>query len=272
MTRGPIRRLAFGGAIGFALIGAASVNAGIHLSGSQDTLVVTPGQTFTVELALRQPDSAFNGFDAAIHFDPARLTFATTSPLAAQRGPLMTAACSNTFHVFKPRPDSLLVTLVLLCSETSVHGPGVIYQVKFTAANLEGWTTLTFGPSTRFYLGGPEVTPLEARSIVVRIGNPVTAVRPADLPEGLAFLPPSPNPAQGARSIMLAFALPSRDDVRFELFDALGRSLAARASEPFAAGAHRVQWGVPGLPPGRYSIRMRTGMGHALTQSWVGIR
>lgn len=156
-----------------SLAAAPAAAAGVTAGFQQPFLQVAPGDTFQVQIVVPVAGDPFNAFDAPIRFDPAQLTFVPTSPLANQRGALMTSACSNTFHLFNARPDSLQITLSLLCNQVFVIGPGVVYQVRFRAPLTPGITTLTLGPSTAFYNAGFKVLPLVKTGMTVQIGDPV---------------------------------------------------------------------------------------------------
>lgn len=270
-----IARLACAPLIALALATAPpALAAGIHAGFQAETLAVAPGATFTAGIRSLESGAAFNAFDASVLFDPAQLTFVPTVPVASQRGPLMTDACTNTFHLFSAYPESLASTLVLLCNQTSVTGPGTIYRVQFRAGNVPAMTLLRFGANTRFYLGGTVAGPLETREMVVRIGDPgpVGVPEPAGTPRGLVLTPPSPNPSSGGRGLEMSFGLPRDDRVGVDLLDAQGRRVAWRDWEPFGPGVHRIRWSPPGLPPGRYLLRLRTAGAGEATHGWVLLR
>jgi FlgD Ig-like domain len=271
-----------GRAAGILLLASASLvpfatpshAAGIQLGGVQDTLVVAPGATFTVDVAIRSAGASFNGFDLGLRFDPSQLTFVPTAPLSDQRGVMMTGACPNTFHVFTPSPDSLSVALVLLCNEISVTGPGSIYRVQFTAGPTDAWTQLTFGSSTQFYLGGPIVIPLDARPIRVKIGSPPNVGVDPNPVIMLTLTPPGPNPAHSAAR--LSFSLPRSGPVSLTVFDLAGRRVRELASGTLAAGDHERSWdladpqGVP-VADGLYLVRL-TAAGGVRTRRLVVAR
>jgi hypothetical protein len=242
------------------------------VGGSADTVAVAPGQAFVLELVARQAGPAFNAFDLDVKFDPARLTNQTLSPLSSQRGTLMTGACvtNSPFHVFSASPDSLMCTLVILCAGVSVTGPGQLYRVGFTAALGDAWTQVSFGPATRFFLGGPQVDTVEMRPIVIKIGDP--PVLDAAPPSGavrLALEPLVPNPARTGSSLRFWFALPRADAVSWALLDAQGRRVAEAPPRAFPAGRHAASLEVTRVPAGRYSLAIRTRGGERASRPWV---
>jgi hypothetical protein len=250
--------------------------AWFSVAGATDTVSVSPGQVFTLDLVVRHAGPAFNAFDLSLHFDPARLANTPMSPLTDQRGPLMTSACTanSPFHIFTPSADSLVCTLVIMCSGVSVTGPGTLYRVQFTAAGTDAWTTLTFGPGTTFFNGGPRVDTLVKKPVVIRIGNP--AVLDAGAPPAQAALaeldPVSPNPGHRPGAVEVSFRLPRADDAQVTLLDSLGRRVAASPRAHHEAGAQRVRLDLPRLAPGRYTLVLSTGAGEVRTRPWVVLR
>jgi len=253
-------------------LAAPSLAAGVHAGFQSDRIHVAPGDTFTVEITVRLADAPFNAFDASVRFDPPKLTFVPTSPVSAQRGPVMTNACPNTFHLFNAASDSLRITLGLLCSGVAVTGPGVTYRVKFAAGLSPGLTTLSLGPYTRFYNAGALVTPLETSGMLVEIGNVVGVGPPAAPGHALDLGPPRPSPMVGAGRLTLAFVLPASDEIGAELLDILGRRAGALDSRHFGAGPQTLVWDLPALPPGRYVVRLSARSGLAASRALVILR
>lgn len=245
------------------------------LAGSADTVAVAPGATVTLDLVLRTSSPSFNAFDLDVLYDSDHLTSTPLSPLNAQRGALMTSACftNSPFHLFTPSPDSLVCTLVILCNGVSVTGPGTLYRVRFTAGAVDAWTTVSFGPGTRFYMGGPQVDTLVTKPIVIKIGSPaVLDAGPPRSPVGLELTAPSPNPSRGSRTLAAEFRLPRADSVELALFDMQGRRVAALPRAAYAAGAQRATLALPRLAPGRYSLVLRTAAGDTRSRPWVVLR
>jgi hypothetical protein len=81
------------------------------------------------------------------------------------------------------------------------------------------------------------------------------------LPERIAFHPPSPNPFRGTTTPR--FDLREEADVSLELFDLTGRRVATILREHRPAGRHVVQWspavGGRGLEAGLYFVSFRAG-------------
>jgi len=261
-------------ALGTAAAGLEPAHA-FTVAGASDTVVVAPSGTFTVDFVVKDPDASFNAFDLDVHFDPAKLTSYPMSPTTLQRGSLMVDACTLNapFHIFTPGPDSLVGTLVILCSGVSVTGPGTIYSLRFTAAATTAWTQLTLGPGTSFYNGGPRVNGVLKRAVVVKIGSPVLdAGGHPRLPSMPALDPIAPNPARAGRTLALSFSLPRAESSEVVVMDAQGRRVAGAPWALREAGAQRLEVALPPLAPGRYAITLRTESGVTRSRPWVVLR
>jgi len=246
------------------------------VAGATDTVTVASGGTFTVDFVVRDPDLPFNAFDLSVHFDPSLLTNSPMSPTSLQRGALMVNACTLNapFHIFTPGPDSVVGTLVILCDGVSVTGPGVIYRLRFNAAATNATTQLTLGAGTNFYNGGPRVSGVTKRAVVVKIGNPTLDAgdRPAPPPATAALDPVVPNPARASRALALTFSLPRAESSEVAVLDAQGRRVAGSPWSLRDAGPQRIEVGLPPLAPGRYTITLRTESGITRTRPWVVLR
>ena len=264
-------------ALGLVLLACTPARAArFTVAGATDTVSAAPGQTFTLDLVVRDAGPSFNAFDLCVHFDPARLTNTPMSPLSAQRGPLMTSACTENapFHLFTATPDSLVCTMVILCSDVSVTGPGTIYHVRFTAAGTDAWSTVGFGAGTTFYNGGPRVDTLVTKPIVIKIGNPslLDVGEPPARPAMAELDPVSPNPGHRPGVLAVSFRLPRADAVEVTLLDSLGRRVAGAPRAHGEAGAHQLRLDLPRLAPGRYTLVLHTGAGEVCTRPWVVLR
>lgn len=249
--------------------GAARFSVG----GATDTVAVALGQTFTVDVVVREASPSFNAFDLDARFDPALLTNTPMSPLSAQRGSLMTSACltGSPFHLFSSSPDSVVCTMVILCNGVSVTGPGTLYRLQFTAGNTAAYTAITFGAGTAFYMGGPVVDTLVRRPIVVRIGTPVLDAG-AESPRRPRLDPLVPNPARSPGALMVSFRLPQAGDANLALYDAQGRRVASATREVVNTSPQRVLLALPGLAPGRYQLVLRASSGAVVSRPWVILR
>jgi len=265
-------------ALAFALC-LATANAvgadGVHLAIEPSSPFAAPGDTISVAMRIFQADEEFNGFDLRLGFDPAFLAYAPMTPIAGQRGQLMTDACPNLFHNFAARPDDLIVNLTLLCANTFVTGPGIIYQVNFVVVGAEGSTALSCLPGTRFSRAGFVVSPLECVPGEVVVAPTSVPVGPETeaAPAGAFRLSAWPNPYSGAGRATFAIAIPRRDTVRLDLFDASGRFVAGREPEVVAAGERRtLEWYPGAVTPGVYFVRATSGAGFSAGSTWTIIR
>lgn len=176
---------------------AAPARAGIKVGLTPVNQSVALGATFDVFLDITEAGSNFNGYDAVIGYNPAQLTFLPLTPTSSQQGCLMTggcsAACGNTFHTFTAAGDSLVVSNVLLCNNTSLTGPGNLYKLRFQAANTPQVATITIRRAN-FYNAGLFVLPVEKTGCQVGIGVSL------DVPDGTpitgAGVRVEPNPAR----------------------------------------------------------------------------
>jgi hypothetical protein len=217
--------------------------------------MVNPGDVITVSLTISPADGYINAFDAAIRFDPARLAFVPPGAIANQIGPLMTAACANSFHRFSATGDSLAINLSLLCAGAEVNGPGVVYQVQFQALAPEGATHIGLGPSTRFYDAGFAITPLDTVGMDVCVTICATGV--GDGAPRATALTIAPNPWRG-RVASCAFHLARAGDVSLALLDVSGRMRLALPTRWYPAGAATIPLERGDLPSGLYFARLRT--------------
>ncbi len=120
----------------------------------------------------------------------------------------------------------------------------------------------------RYNEGAPAVTTFDGL-IRVRGGLAVDGAGAA----GLAFAPPSPNPA--AHASRLTFTLPRAMPVRLEVFAIDGRLVRTLAAGERAGGEHAAAWDLRdasgrAVPPGLYLARLVTPLG-ALERSIVAL-
>ena len=274
--RGSARRLrtiaAFAACACLAVTAPDGAAAAVHLGFDQAAITVSPGDTFTVSLAILQADSPFNAFDASVRFDPVRLAFVASTPLSSQIGAVISGACANTFHRFEPAADSLKISLSMLCGGVNATGPGPVYRVRFRALSTPGTTTLAFGPFTEFYRAGLFVRPVLATGLTVTVqGNTGVGAGPGPLSR-LEFAPPAPNHARAGGGVLLEFALPVADFVDVDLLDAQGRRVATRGAEWFEAGRHRLAWHARPLASGGYFLRVQGRSSGSAVRRWIVLR
>lgn len=242
-------------ALAFALASAGAARAEVRLAVAPETLSVSPGATFTLELHVPVAGSPFNGYDAIVEYDPAVLTFLPTSPLSLQEGPAMKNACGNTFHVFKAAGDSLSISHVLLCANASLAGPAHVYSLRFRASATSGVTFVRLR-RVQFYNAGTYVNPAITSNARVSWGVVLGAGEPP-APPGLR-LAVRTNPSRGDQWLDLASPIEGRQ--RLAIYDAAGRAVRHLESGNRPAGARAVLWDGRGddgrtVPPGLYLVR-----------------
>ncbi len=225
---------------------------------------VAPGAGFDVSLSVVVADSAFNGFDAVVQYDPAALTFVQASPVGNQQGCLMTGqcsdACGNTFHVFHAAADSLAIADVLMCNGISLTGPGQLYTLHFVASNTPQVTWIRLR-STTFYNAGRVVGPVVARDAAVGVGVQLAVPGAPRRPMALQ-LKASPNPSHGVTLVRVD--TPARSDQALWVSDVLGRTVRRLERGTFEAGTRTVAWDGRDdagrrLPAGLYLVRLGAG-------------
>ncbi len=76
-------------------------------------------------------------------------------------------------------------------------------------------------------------------------------------PDEPVLLQNYPNPFN--QSTVIRYELPDQDDVRLEIFDALGRKVSVLVDETKSQGAHQITWVAGGKASGLYVYRLRVG-------------
>ncbi len=103
---------------------------------------------------------------------------------------------------------------------------------------------------------------------VYRSRTPVTSLHPVSSPSSLSLSPAYPNPVTSTATI--EYALPARQYVTLELYNALGQKVQSLYSGVQEPGAHTAQMDAAGLPTGLYRCVLRSGDG-AVTRA-VAVR
>ncbi|MDP5170316.1 MAG: T9SS type A sorting domain-containing protein, partial [Bacteroidia bacterium] len=99
-----------------------------------------------------------------------------------------------------------------------------------------------------------------ASTVNITVGDVSTSIDPSEL-EGYAFLQNVPNPFH--ESTTFTFSLPTQEDVKIEIYNALGQ-LVRSFEGSYGLGVHELQWnGANGagqeVADGIYSVRLRAG-------------
>jgi hypothetical protein len=221
---------------------------------------VTVGSQFDVQLVVTESGSAFNAFEAIVGWDPGVLQRVPVSPISLQEGALMTGACPNRFHVFKPAADRDTITDALLCNQVSVTGPGTLYKLRFQAPSEPETTLVQLLPGLRFYDAGIAVNPVTPTHATIVIRSSVDV--PAGVPAPALKLRVSPNPTRGATGVWID--APQGTHQTVDVRDLAGRRVRRIDEGWHAAGTRRLDWdgrdrdGIP-APPGVYVLTLRAG-------------
>jgi len=252
---------------------AAADPAAIMASARTDTVLVAlvppadqfaAGDTFTVDVVVPEAGPQFNAYDAYVSYDPEVLTFLQADTIADQEGPLMREACYQTFHVFDIAPDSSYVEIhhVLLCNNTYLTGPGVLYRLMFQCNDVDADTRLDFlleAPTrTRFFANGLFVDPLRAIGADIRVGEGNVTAAPA---VGAARpLQAAPNPFNPRTTLSFTMTAPGIADLA--VHDLAGRRVRQLWRGEVPAGTHRMVWdgrddAGAEVPSGVYLARLR---------------
>lgn len=212
---------------------AASAPAAVTVAVLPASQTVAPGAEFDLTIEVTQSGSAFNAFDAYIGYDPAALTL-----VSHLEGPYFTAACGSRYYTVKSGADRDTITDVLLCANTSVTGPGVIYRYHFRASNTPQVTTVRFLPGLQFYNAGLFVNPAISSDATIGIGTSA-GVEPGPRVDRVR-LSAAPNPARGATAFTIT--APHSGMQCLTVTDLQGRLVRTLAKGEFPAGTHSVSW------------------------------
>ncbi len=101
-------------------------------------------------------------------------------------------------------------------------------------------------------------SPNPARVALVGFISPVSVPEPrGELPRAFRLAGNFPNPFNA--STVIRFELPLTSEVRVEIFDVLGRSVALLESSTLPAGAYTLPWAPQNLASGTYICRLHAG-------------
>jgi hypothetical protein len=247
-----------------SLAGAVPARAQVSVRLGTPPITVSPGAEFDLDLLVTAAGSAFNGFDATITYDPSVLTFMPASPISNQQGCLMTGGCSvacgTTFHQFTGgTSDSLNITDVLLCDQTSITGPGQLYRLHFKASSIPQTTHVRFRRAG-FYNAGLIVTPVSTSDADIGIGL-VAGVGDGPGVSTALSMRTSPEPARGPVTLAITSAGSGAQTV--EIHDVTGRLVRRLTGGWQPSGTRLLLWdgrddgGAP-LPSGVYLATARS--------------
>jgi hypothetical protein len=252
---------------------SGTAGAGVRVAMTTTSSTVTPGMEFDVYLQISEAGSSINAFDAIIGYDPAALTLIPLSPRSQQVGSLMAGACGSNFHRFRQGADRDTITLVLLCNNVSVSGPGQIYRLRFRASTTPAVTTISFLPGLNFFNEGTSVQPVLSSNLTIGVGVSGVPGEPA-IPAGRFSLSAMPNPSRSTTTFLVESRVAGPQELTVS--DVLGRVVRRLDSGWFAAGRRELLWngfndsGDP-VAPGVYYARL-SGQGAVVKLSVVRLR
>jgi hypothetical protein len=239
------------------------VAAQVHVALTPTDTTVTPGDTFVIRIVVTQPGSNFNAYDATVGYDAGPLTFLPTSPTSLQEGSYMRNACGNTFHLFRAEGDSMTITHVLLCDQTSLPGPGILYRLRFQASTTPQDAHVRFR-ALQFYNAGFFVNPALSTDALIHIGIPSDAEPPPSV-HGLGVRA-APNPFNPITTITVE--APRAGLQSLLVHDVTGRCVRTLQAGTFPAGRRSLVWDGrddrgAGLASGVYVVVLENSGGRA---------
>lgn len=263
-ARSASRRPRKGAALSAVLLGLAVALAfssakaqGVAVALSPVDSVVAPDTQFDVRIDVVQAGHPFNTYEAVIEFDPTVLTF-VQRPDAEQEGNYMKSQCGVTFNIFSytSGSDSMKVTHSLLCANTSVTGPGVLYKLRFQASTQASSTEIRFR-RVEFFNAGFDVQPVNTTNSSLIIGDPTDSPSPRRPTKNTIRV--SPNPFNPVTSIRVETTVGGPQ--RVVVHDLLGRRVRLLQEGSFGEGQRVITWdgrddrGVV-LPSGAYLVTL----------------
>ncbi len=214
-------------------------------------------ETFAVDSTAHQ----FNAFEITIQFDPEILAF-----LDVEAGALMNEGCSNLFEHESITDTTVTYTCVLLCQDSTLHGPGDLAYFTFQALqDGESPVDIISDPDRSFFDDGLYVWPLHPtypRQVIFHNGVVIVGeiVGVADPGPGNLPVRITPNPLRVLGTVEFAVREPSH--VVVGIVSIAGRRVWTWRGH--GAGRMRIEW--PGtdlngnsLPAGTYFYRVQTG-------------
>ena len=144
--------------------------------------------------------------------------------------------------------------------QSLISSDGVLVHLRFEVReNVDARASMPLAFTSTLSAGNRNGVDLAATGVdgqVVLGGNTGTAIEGEELPKEFALGQNYPNPFNPATAI--SFALPHADQIRIEVYDALGRLIRVLADGQFPAGAHSVVFEAGNLASGVYLYRLIT--------------
>lgn len=241
---------------------APGVASPVHYNGivSVDTALVLPDNQAVVTVSLSNNDIDFAACTIPLRYNSADLTVDSVSFV----GSLMVEGMSGAYYV---EAEARIVQISYLpeipVSNTISSSEGVLARVYFhvsqdAAPGLipidsvnDVWQVINFADLSglSFYLPG-----FESGAVVVESPTAVEDEINSSLPSAFALNQNYPNPFNP--STVIEFALPRASQVRLEIFNILGQTVALPVNSRYPAGTHRYEFDASALPTGIYFYRL----------------
>lgn len=234
---------------------------GVHVALSPIDSVVALGDQFDVRVEVTTAGDPFNAYQTVIEFDPAALTY-IPQPTSQQEGSLMASQCGSTFKQFvhDAGSDSIKITHALLCANTSVTGPGVLYKIRFQAQASHSTNTEIRFRWINFANAGLAVGPVDSTNASLILGNPTDATWVLPVTHSIHV---SPNPFNPNTTVRVESLSPGHE--RLLVHDVRGRLVRVLEEGYFGSGSRYISWDGNdergrAVPSGRYLVTlMHTG-------------
>lgn len=222
------------------------------------------GETVTVQVQASEGAAAGN-VAYAIRYNPTALTLQGVGAITDLQATSLLATNPNQF------PDGSGTLHIEHVFATGLPATTPIATLTFAVRDTTD-LTLQFDNLTAYATDG---TGLAIVGEDGGIGIIPTATEETSLPEQFTLHPNYPNPFNPTTT--LAYDLPTPMQVRFEVFDVLGRRVSVLVDANQTTGRHQLQWDASRMASGVYFARLvaqstQTGRQHIQTQKMLLVK
>lgn len=157
-----------------------------------------------------------------------------------------------TQSIFRYHPDSSFVSYKRLYNDTTIFSGNTVDSILFHVNDglVERWTSSFAGPGNTHYSSNTHIWQLH---------SPVTAVleeKNGQFPVAVNLYQNYPNPFNAITKI--DFDIGKTTNVKINIYDILGRKVAALADREYLPGNYSIQWNADKLPSGVYFYTLQT--------------
>ena len=248
-----------------------------------DSVEVTPGSSFSVQVRLSNNIHVFHGLSIPLQYHSPHLTLDSVSfentiipeGMTAYPSPIYTTdtvhllAIPDISNLGATLSDSTGVLAELFFSLSAAAPPQVIPLDSILVDNKFGTPNLriSFTDITGYVTYWPQFRP---GAITVKVSLAVEdEIREGLLPGDFVLAQNYPNPFNPATAI--EFSLPRAGQAELRVFNILGQELVALVDDFLTAGLHRVEWNAGERPSGIYFYRL-TYDGRSETKKMVFVK